>query len=225
MMAKSLTSSPAHSAGRASSAGLQQLADDIAACRICRDAPLKTPLPHEPRPVVTLSPTAQILIAGQAPGARVHATGQAFNDPSGDRLREWMQVSRETFYDTSAIAIVPMGFCFPGYDKNKSDLPPRPECRTRWHDSIFAAMPQVKVFLCIGGYAHHYHLPRLGFAHRRASSVTQTVENWRTFVTGESKVFVLPHPSWRNTGWLKKHPWFEEELLPVLRSEIADALA
>jgi uracil-DNA glycosylase len=219
-MAKSLTSDR----GNPGPGELQRLATDIAACRICRDAPLKSPLPHEPRPVVHLSATARILIAGQAPGARVHASGLPFDDPSGDRLRDWMQVGRETFYDQNMVAIVPMGFCFPGYDKNKSDLPPRPECRAHWHDRVFAAMPQVRVFLCIGGYAHHYHLPRLGFQHKRTEGVTQTVSNWRSFVTPENKVFVLPHPSWRNTSWLKKHPWFEDELLPVLRAEVAQAL-
>ena len=147
-----------------------------------------------------------------------------FNDPSGDRLRDWMAIDRDTFYDTSRVAIVPMGFCFPGHDKNKGDLPPRPECRQSWHDRIFALMPQLEVILTIGAYAHAYHLPRLGQAYKRATPMTQTVANWPEYVTGVPKVFVLPHPSWRNTGWLKKNPWFETELLPVLRAEIANCL-
>ena len=203
---------------------LNRLARNIAACRICRDNPLKPPLPHEPRPVVTLSGTARVLVVGQAPGARVHNSGLPFNDPSGDRLREWMAIDRQTFYDAGRVAIVLMGFCFPGYDKHKADLPPRPECSANWHDQVFAALPEFDVMLCIGAYAQNYHLPRLGYSHRRSASMTDTVSGWREFLGARTKVFVLPHPSWRNTGWLKKHAWFEADLLPVLRSEIAAAL-
>ncbi|MCC2095670.1 MAG: uracil-DNA glycosylase family protein, partial [Hyphomicrobiales bacterium] len=177
---------------------LAELAAAIAACRICRDSPIRTPLPHEPRPVVRPSASARLLVAGQAPGVRVHDTGLPFNDPSGDRLRQWMQMDRETFYDASRVAIVPMGFCFPGHDRHKGDLPPRPECRLTWHDRLFAHMGQIEVILAIGSYAHAYHLPRLGYDFRRATPMSKTVANWRAYVSGSPKVFVLPHPSWRN---------------------------
>lgn len=197
-----------------------RLSAEIAACRICRDNPLRGPadrLPHEPRPVAVLSPTARILIAGQAPGLRVHETGLPFNDASGDRLRAWLGVDRDTFYDSSRFAIVPMGFCFPGYDARGSDLPPRRECAPAWRQQAIDAMPQVELVLAIGQYAQSWHLGRL-----RGPSLTQTVENWRGIVaaTDSPAVLPLPHPSWRNTGWLKRHPWFEEELLPFLRNTV-----
>jgi uracil-DNA glycosylase len=217
--AKSSNSETAHAAA------LDRLAQDISACRICRDNPLNGPLPHEPRPVVRPSASARLLVAGQAPGVRVHATGLPFNDPSGDRLRQWMQIDRDTFYDASRIAIVPMGFCFPGHDKNKGDLPPRRECKLAWHGRLFVHMPQLEVILAIGAYAHAYHLPRLGHPYRRGAPMTQTVGNWEAYLGGAPKVFVLPHPSWRNTGWLKKNPWFEQELLPVLRRQVAGCLS
>ena len=204
---------------------LERLATDIAACRICRDHPLKRPLPHEPRPVVRPSASARLLVAGQALGVRVHATGLPFNDPSGDRLRHWMQVDRDTFYDVSRIAIVPMGFCFPGHDKNKGDLPPRRECKMTWHDRLYSHMPQLEVILAIGAYAHAYHLPRLGHPYSRGAPMAQTVGNWKSYLAGTPKVFVLPHPSWRNTGWLKKNPWFEQDLLPVLRAQVEACLS
>ncbi len=193
-----------------------RLQTEIEACRICIDRPLKQSLPHDPRPVVRLSPTARLCIAGQAPGLRVHESGTPFDDASGDRLRDWMGIDRSTFYDTSVLAIVPMGFCFPGYDKNKSDLPPRRECRDAWHDRVFAAMPQIELILTIGLYAQDYHMGK-----QRSKSLTETVRNWRQYFERERspKVLPLPHPSWRNTSWLKKNPWFEDEVLPVLRRE------
>ncbi|MDN2582380.1 uracil-DNA glycosylase family protein [Aquibium sp. ELW1220] len=199
-------------------AGLDDLVAKIRACRICRDAPRTRPLPHEPRPVVVASSNARILIAGQAPGLRVHATGIPFDDRSGDRLRDWLGVTRETFYDPSNFAIVPMGFCFPGYDAKGSDLPPRRECAPAWRAALLAAMPQIELVLTIGQYAQAWHL---GGA--RGASMTQTVAGWRAIfsATGLPRQLPLPHPSWRNTGWLKRHPWFEAELLPVLRHEIA----
>lgn len=202
------------------------LTASIAACRVCRDAPQRSrrPLPHEPRPVCVASATAPVAICGQAPGTRVHASGRPFTDPSGDRLREWLGVGEATFYDPACLAIVPMGFCFPGLDAKGSDLPPRPECRTLWHDRLFAAMPQLRLVVTIGRYARDYHLP-----HRRGERLTDTVADWRA-VMDESEaagcaVLVLPHPSWRNSGWLKRHPWFERELLPVLRSRVRRELA
>lgn len=196
---------------------LQQLVEAIRACRLCVEAPAGPPLPHEPRPVTRLSSTARLAVCGQAPGTRVHATGIPFNDPSGDRLRDWMGIGRETFYDTSRIAVVPMGFCFPGQDARGADMPPRPECRAAWHDRVFAAMPQLELVLAIGQYAQAYHLGR------RRTSLTETVRNWRAIWESERRprVLPLPHPSWRNTGWLKRNPWFEAEVLPVLRAEVA----
>ncbi|MDF1599906.1 uracil-DNA glycosylase family protein [Mesorhizobium sp. YIM 152430] len=193
------------------------MARRIRLCRICRDAPLKTPLPHEPRPVVVASSTARVLIAGQAPGTRVHATGLPFNDRSGDRLRDWMGVSREEFYDPALFAIAPMGFCFPGQDAKGSDLPPRRECAPAWRAPLMATMPQIEFVLAIGLYAQRWHLgPEFG------RSLTQNVESWRVIFLRNTipRMIPLPHPSWRNTGWLKRHPFFETELLPVLRREI-----
>ncbi|WP_394700820.1 uracil-DNA glycosylase family protein [uncultured Cohaesibacter sp.] len=193
------------------------LEEEIVRCRACVIEPIGSPLPHQPRPVVRLSSTARVCIAGQAPGMRVHQTGIPFNDPSGDRLRDWMGIDRETFYDQSRIAIVPMGFCFPGYDAKGGDLPPRKECVGLWHDQIFAAMPQIELVLAIGQYAQRYHLGSL-----RKKSLTDTVKAARDFWDREERprVLPLPHPSWRNTAWLKKNPWFEREILPLLKKEI-----
>jgi uracil-DNA glycosylase len=204
-------------------AQLQKLVEDIRACRICRDAPFAgPPLPHEPRPVVIASSRARILIAGQAPGTRVHASGMPFTDRSGDRLRDWLGVTSDEFYNPDHFAIVPMGFCFPGLDARGSDLPPRKECAPTWRSRLMALMPQVELILVIGQYAQAWHMHGL-----RAGNLTETVANWRAvFMRNESpRVLPLPHPSWRNTSWLKKNPWFEDELLPVLRTEIAMRLA
>jgi uracil-DNA glycosylase len=192
----------------------------IEACRICRDRPANAgkPLPHEPRPVCIPSPTARILIAGQAPGTRVHASGRPFTDPSGVRLRQWLDMDEDVFYDAARVAIVPMGFCFPGLDAKGSDLPPRPECVPAWQDRLMHAMPQVELVLAVGQYAQRYHLGRL-----RRPSLTETVAAWREILaaTDAPAVLPLPHPSWRNTMWIKRNPWFEAELLPFLRSEVA----
>jgi uracil-DNA glycosylase len=192
----------------------------IAACRLCRDAPARGPehrLPHEPRPVVVISETARILIAGQAPGLRVHGSGLPFDDASGDRLRDWLGVSREEFYDPAKFAIVPMGFCFPGYDAQGSDLPPRRECAPLWRTRVMAAMPQIELVLVIGQYAQAWHL---GVA--KAASMTATVREWRRHLgrNDAPALLPLPHPSWRNTGWLKRNPWFAEEVLPELRKRV-----
>ena len=190
----------------------------IAACRLCRDAPARgDPLPHEPRPVAVISTAARILIAGQAPGLRVHESGLPFNDASGDRLRDWLGVTREDFYDPSKFAIVPMGFCFPGYDAKGSDLPPRRECAPLWRARVMAAMPQVELVLEIGQYAQGWHL---GAA--RAKNMTETVRDWRRHLLRNDPpaVLPLPHPSWRNTAWLKRNPWFAGEVLPELRKRV-----
>ncbi len=197
---------------------LQELTAEIRACRACAEG--QKPLPHAPRPVLRVSPTARLLIARQAPGNLVNQTGLPFNDPSGDRLRAWMGIDRDLFYDVSRIAIVPMGFCFPGNDAAGGDLPPRSECRKLWHDRLFTALPQIETVLAIGRYAQTYHLARLG--HDPGASVTETVAGWRAFQDAKPLVFPLPHPSWRNTGWLKKNPWFEAEVLPALRAKITD---
>jgi uracil-DNA glycosylase len=203
-------------------ARIARLARRIAACRICRDNPRGMPLPHEPRPVVHLSATATICVASQAPGTRVHASGISFDDASGDRLRAWMGVDRETFYDLRRIAIVATGFCFPGQDRAGGDLPPRPECAPAWQHAVFSAMPQIRLILAVGAYAHARHLGPLA-----RSSLSETVADWR-FIRAESgppTVLPLPHPSWRNNAWLKRHPWFEAEYLPVLRADVAHLLA
>lgn len=197
---------------------LDGLAQEIAGCRVCRERPEGTPLPHDPRPVVRLSRSARLCIAGQAPGNRVHRSGIPFTDPSGDRLRDWMGIGEDVFYDISRLAIVPMGFCFPGLDAKGGDLPPRGECRKLWHDRIFAAMPQIELILTIGQYAQAYHL-----GPQRRKSLTETVAGWRE-LWGRPilpRVLPLPHPSWRNNGWIRKNPWFERDLLPVLREEVA----
>ncbi|WP_183897428.1 uracil-DNA glycosylase family protein [Rhizobium skierniewicense] len=199
---------------------MEALRRDIARCRICRDAPLKgmdDRLPHEPRPVAVISSMARILIAGQAPGLRVHESGLPFDDASGNRLRDWLNVSRETFYDRNVFAIVPMGFCFPGYDTKGSDLPPRRECAPQWRETVMSAMPQIELILAIGQYAQAWHLG----AHRM-KTMTQTVQNWRSTLYSNHglPVLPLPHPSWRNSAWLRQNVWFEDELLPVLRQSV-----
>lgn len=200
--------------------GLEALRAAVAACRVCRDAPARGAeyrLPHEPRPVAVISSTARILIAGQAPGLRVHQSGLPFDDASGNRLRQWLGVTREEFYDPNHFAIVPMGFCFPGYDAHGSDRPPRRECAPRWRSQIIEAMPQVELVLAIGQYAQAFHL-----GDRRAATMTETVRNWRSHL-GSNRgpaVLAMPHPSWRNTSWLKKNSWFEADLLPVLQERV-----
>jgi uracil-DNA glycosylase len=204
-----------------SDADLKRLVAAIAGCRICRDSPVGRPLPHEPRPVLRPSSTARICIAGQAPGTRVHASGVPFTDPSGDRLRQWMGVDGETFYDQALIAIIPMGFCFPGLDAKGGDRPPRRECAPAWRAALFAAMPQVDLILAVGSYAQAWHL-REG----AKATLTQTVAAWREYYDSDRRPLVLPlpHPSWRNNAWLKRNPWFEADYLPVLRAEIANRL-
>jgi uracil-DNA glycosylase len=200
---------------------LTALVEAIGACRICVEQPDGPALPHEPRPVVRVSATARLLIAGQAPGLRVHRSGLPFDDPSGDRLRAWMGVDRETFYDVARIGVAAMSFCFPGYDANGSDLPPRRECRRRWRAALLAALPNVETILAVGRYAQDYHLARLGRPVARSASVSDIVARWRELGGLRPKIIPLPHPSWRNSAWLKRHPWFETELLPELKAEVA----
>lgn len=196
----------------------EALAAETRACRVCWDEPRGAVLPHEPRPVLVVSSRAKILIAGQAPGTRVHASGTPFTDPSGDRLRDWLGVDRARFYDPDTFAILPMGFCFPGLDAAGGDLPPRRECAPLWRSRLMAAMPQVDLVLAIGIYAQSWHMGAT-----RAASLTETVRDWRRiFVAGgRPATLPLPHPSWRNSGWLKRNPWFGTEFLPFLKEEIA----
>jgi uracil-DNA glycosylase len=196
---------------------LDGLLREIRACRLCVDHAAR-PLPHEPRPVLVASTTARILVAGQAPGTRVHSSGIPFDDRSGDRLREWLGMSREAFYDPEKLAILPMGFCFPGLDAHGGDRPPRPECAPAWRARLLALMPQVELVLVIGLYAQRWHLGADG-----AGSVDATVRDWRRVFErpGKPKCLPLPHPSWRNTAWLRRNPWFESEVLPLLRSEVS----
>lgn len=201
---------------------LDRIAASIRACRICRDQPQGAPLPHEPRPVFRVSATATICVASQAPGTRVHASGTPFTDPSGDRLRAWMGVGSDTFYDVHRIAIVPMGFCFPGLDLKGGDRPPRRECAPAWRAPLFRALPGLRLLLAVGSYAQAWHLGPLA-----RKTLTGTVAAWREIAeaTRDPMVIPLPHPSWRNNAWIRENPWFEAELLPFAREAVARELA
>ncbi|SFI06616.1 uracil-DNA glycosylase family protein [Albimonas pacifica] len=195
-------------------ARIAALEAEIAACRACAGRFAATRTAHAPRPVTRISSTARLLIAGQAPGARVHASGLPFDDRSGDRLRDWLGVDRETFYDRSRVAILPMAFCFPGYDARGSDLPPPPLCAQLWRERALAAMPQVELTLLVGAHAQAWALGG-------KRNLTERVRDWRDHLPGP---IPLPHPSWRNTAWLRRNPWFEEELVPWLRARVSDLL-
>lgn len=188
----------------------KNLVGDIRSCTICADK-----LPHGTRPVLQVSQKAKILIAGQAPGRRVHESGIPFDDPSGDRLRQWLGVDKSVFYDPDKIAIVPMGFCYPGTGKS-GDLPPRKECASTWHGSLLGQMSQIELTVVIGQYAIDWHIPGA-----KRQTLTETVKNWRDHWPSK---LVLPHPSPRNNIWLKKNPWFEDELLPPLRKKVQELL-
>jgi uracil-DNA glycosylase len=192
-----------------------ELLAELSSCRLCADRFAATATAHAPRPVPWFRPGARILVAGQAPGMRVHKAGKPFFDPSGDRLRHWMGIDDETFYDRSRVAVLPMAFCFPGYDAKGSDLPPPPLCARTWHARIMQELGDTPLVLPIGGYAQKWHLGKA------AGTVTDAVAAWRDHAP---RVFPLPHPSWRNTAWLKKNPWFEAELLPVLRARVQEVL-
>jgi len=183
---------------------------EVRNCTLCAEA-----LPLGPRPVFQLHPSARILIAGQAPGRKVHETGVPFDDASGERLRHWMGISRDVFYDARRVAIVPMGLCFPGTGRS-GDLPPRAQCAPAWRAALLGSLEQLELTLAIGRYAQAYHLPEAG------SNLTETVRAWRQH---GPHTMPLPHPSPRNNPWLKRHPWFEAELLPALRARVAEVLA
>ena len=188
---------------------LNSLLSKVASCRICEQN-----LPLGPNPVLQCSESARILVAGQAPGSKVHASGIPFDDPSGDRLRDWMGINRETFYNAAEIAILPMGFCYPGTGKS-GDLPPRPECAIQWRERLLAQMKQIKLTLVMGQYAHRYHFDS------GSRSLTELVQSWQDYWPD---MIPLPHPSPRNNRWLKANPWFENELLPALKTRIKQAL-
>lgn len=193
---------------------LKTLLPQVLACRLCEHA-----LPHGVRPVLQISRTATILIAGQAPGRRVHETGIPFNDPSGDRLREWMGIDRESFYDATKIAILPMGFCYPGTSAN-GDLPPRPECAPAWRKALLAQLPKLQLTLVLGQYAQAYHLPSDAPSGKRGKqAVTDAVRDWKLYWPRQ---LPLPHPSPRNQLWLKKNPWFARQVLPALRRRVSE---
>lgn len=186
---------------------LPQLLQEVRACTVCA-----AHLPLGPRPVLRASADARILVAGQAPGRKVHASGVPFDDASGERLRQWMGVARDVFYDPGMVAVLPMGFCYPGTGPS-GDLPPRPECAPQWRRQVLAAMPHIELTLVIGQYAQAWHLP-----HPATRNLTATVKAWREHWPA---VLPLPHPSPRNNIWLKANPWFIEEIVPALQARVA----
>ena len=190
---------------------LSDLLRDIRACEVCRPF-----LPLGPRPIVQAGPLARVLVIGQAPGSRVHETGTPWDDASGARLRDWMGIEAAAFYDPHQVALMPMGFCYPGVSKSGGDMPPRPECAPLWHEKLRRLLPNVALTLLVGQYAQKAYL-RVG----KAATLTETV---RTFAQSPPGLMPLPHPSWRSTGWMRRNPWFEAELVPALRAAVAAAL-
>ncbi len=190
---------------------LGKLLERVRACRLCAEH-----LPLGPRPVLRAAATARILIIGQAPGTKVHASGIPWDDPSGERLRQWMAIDRETFYDQSRIAIMPMGFCYPGRLAKGGDKPPRPECAPAWHGKIRSRLPRIELTLLAGAHAQGTYLHD-----GRPRSMTETVRNFRDY---GPEFLALPHPSWRNTAWLRRNPWFEADVVAVLRCRISELL-
>lgn len=189
---------------------MNELHQEITACRICAEH-----LPHGPRPVLQFSPTARIVIIGQAPGSKVHASGVPWDDDSGNRLREWTGISNDDFYDPAKIALVPMGFCYPG-KASGGDKPPRPECAPHWHDRVLATLPEDRLTLLVGNYAQANYLPET-----KKLSLTERVRRYAEF----APFLPLPHPAWRSRIWMGKNPWFEEDVLPILRTRITELLS
>jgi uracil-DNA glycosylase len=199
---------------------LEELLRSIRVCRCCVESPIGAKLPHEPRPVVRVSASARLAVCSQAPGTKVHRSGISFTDASGDRLRDWMGVSPQEFYDEERVAIIPMGFCFPGQNLHGGDLPPRRECVALWHERLFAVLPNIELVLAVGSYAQNWHLKEAG-----GTTLQETMLDWRKHLQRKGRrVLPLPHPSWRNNAWLTRNPWFAEELLPVLRREVGRLL-
>ena len=189
---------------------LNRLLSDVKSCRLC-----EKDLKDGVRPVLQVNTKARVLIAGQAPGSKVHATGIPFDDPSGDRLRDWMGIDKETFYNDEKIGILPMAFCYPGKGKS-GDLPPPPLCAETWREALLDSMPNIQLILVIGQYAQAWHLDKL------EKNLTETVKQWKSYGEG---ILPLPHPSPRNNIWLKKNPWFSEEVLPSLKLKVSKALS
>ncbi|MBL8905980.1 MAG: uracil-DNA glycosylase family protein [Rhizobiales bacterium] len=196
---------------------LDELSKAISACRICRDSPSGKPLPHEPRPVFQADARARLLIAGQAPGTRVHASGRPFTDPSGDRLRQWLGIGPQVFYDPAKVLVIPMGFCFPGQDERGADLPPRRECAPAWRNRLMAALPQIELVIALGAHAQKWHM-----ATAAKSNLTDTVRNWREALLLKPAVIPMPHPSWRNNAWLKANPWFIADVIPEAQRRVRE---
>lgn len=190
----------------------ERLLAGVRACRVCEKE-----LPLGPRPVLRASPTARLLIAGQAPGTKVHETGIPWNDPSGERLRDWLGLDRDSFYDERRVALIGIGLCYPGRLARGGDAPPRPECAPLWHPPLRAALPAIGLTVLVGSYAQDYYLGR-----RRGATMTETVRAFRDHLPA---LIPTPHPSWRTTGWLARNPWFEAELLPVLRARVRGIIA
>ena len=195
-----------------SGAARDALLDEVRQCRVCA-----ADLPLGPRPVLRASPSARLLIIGQAPGTKVHESGVPWHDPSGDRLRDWMAMDRDVFYDEARVAIIPMGFCYPGRDKNGGDKPPRPECAPLWHARLLATLPALELTLLVGAYAQRHYLRQ-----RAGRTVTATVAAWRDCLP---RYFPLPHPSWRTRAWARRNPWFEMEVVPELRRRVEGLVA
>ncbi|HGG04619.1 MAG TPA: uracil-DNA glycosylase family protein [Aliiroseovarius sp.] len=190
------------------------LASKITACRICGQRFARTETRHAPRPVVWFRPETRLVIIGQAPGARVHKSGIPFDDASGDRLRDWLGLDRDAFYCRKRVSILPMAFCFPGYDANGSDLPPPSICAETWHEAALQIIGAAPLTILVGGYAQKWHI-------NRKATVTSTVSAWRDHAPA---LYPLPHPSWRNTGWVRKNPWFKADLLPDLKARVQEVM-
>lgn len=190
---------------------LKRLLRDVRACQICSAA-----LPLGPRPVLQVASSARLLIIGQAPGSKVHQSGVPWDDSSGDRLRDWLKLDRSVFYDAARVAIVPMGFCYPGAGDSGGDKPPRPECAPLWHEPLLGFLPDVRLTLLIGQYAQRHYL-----VSERKATMTETV---RAFSEYRPRFFPLPHPSWRSVVWMRNHPWFEEAVIPELRKAVRRSL-
>lgn len=194
---------------RSPDAALDRLMAEIKLCRVC-----EAHLPLGPKPALRGRPSARLLILSQAPGTRVHETGLSFNDRSGDRLRDWLGIDRAVFYDEERVAVMPMGFCYPGRDKKGGDLPPRRECAPLWHERVLAQWPNLELTVLAGSYAIDYYLEGRAFP-----TMTETVRHWRDY---DPRFIPVPHPSWRTTFWEKKNPWFARQLLPEMRRRVAD---
>lgn len=194
-----------------SSESFQKLLTKVRACKLCDEL-----LPFGAQPIIRAKPSCRLLIIGQAPGNLVHQTGIPFNDPSGDRLRSWLNIDRAIFYDDTRIAIMPMGLCYPGKNPKGGDNPPRPECAPHWHNKVIKNLPLIELVLLVGRYAQVHYLKE-----KAKVSGTETILSWKEYLP---YFLPLPHPSWRNNTWLKKNPWFEEEILPYLRKRVHEIL-